>query len=157
MMKKKGKTYILLTVVLGIWGAIGYQIFSKLSPDNSPMVATNSDISFTPKQTIEKDTFSINAEHRDPFLGKPYQLKQVSNRKKRVLKKKDPIVFPAITYRGVISKQNSAQNIYIIDIRGTQQLFKIGKTIHEVKLLKGNKKSITISFKGERKTILVSK
>jgi hypothetical protein len=157
MMKKKGKTYILLIVVFGIWGAIGYQIFSKLSPDDSPMIATNSDISFTPKQAIEKDTFSINSEHRDPFLGKPYQLKQTSTTKKRVLKKKDPIVFPPITYKGVISKQQSAQNIYIIAINGTQQLFKVGKMIHEVKLLKGNKKSITISFKGERKTILVSK
>lgn len=157
MMKKKGKTYILLVVVLGIWGVIGYQVFAKLNPDDSPIVAANSDISFTPKQTIEKDTFSINSKHRDPFLGKPYQLKQTSNIKKRVLKKKDPIVFPPITYKGVISKQQSSQNIYIIAIKGTQQLFKVGKTIHEVKLLKGNKKSITISFKGERKTILVSK
>ena len=99
MMKKKGKTYILLIVVFGIWGAIGYQIFSKLSPDDSPMIATNSDISFTPKQAIEKDTFSINSEHRDPFLGKPYQLKQTSTTKKRVLKKKDPIVFPPIVLR----------------------------------------------------------
>ncbi|WP_298507520.1 hypothetical protein [uncultured Kordia sp.] len=157
-MKKKRKTYILLTVVLGIWGTIGYQIFSKLSPDDSPALASNTDIRFTPKQTIEKDTFRINTEHRDPFLGKPYQQKRTSSTgRKASTIKKDPVVFPPIAYKGVISKQQSSENIYIIDISGTQQLFKLGKTIQEVKLLKGDKKSITISFKGKRKTISVSK
>ena len=156
-MKKKGKTYILLTVVLGIWGAIGYQIFSKLSTDDSPMIATNSNVSFTPKQIIKEDTFSINTKHRDPFLGKPYQQKQTTKVRRVSVGKKDAFVFPPIIYKGVISKQQSAQNIYIIEVSGTQQLFKTGKKIQEVKLVKGNKKSITISFKGKRKTILVSK
>ena len=157
MMKKKSKTYILLVVVLGIWGAIAYQFFAKFNTDDSPMVATNSNVNFTPKQTIEKDTFSIHTEHRDPFLGKPYQQKKTTKVKRTSVSKKDPIVLPPITYKGVISKQQSAQNIYIIEVSGTQQLFKVGKTIQEVKLLKGNKKSITISFKGQRKTISVSK
>ncbi|MFK7749799.1 MAG: hypothetical protein AB8B65_15490 [Kordia sp.] len=157
MMKKKGKTYILLTVVLGIWGAIGYQIFSKFGTDDAPIVASNATVQFSPKQTIEKDTFSINTQHADPFLAKPYQQKKTTTVRRASKSKKEPIVFPSIAYKGVISKEQNAQNIYIVAIRGTQQLLKIGKTIQDVKLLKGNKKSITIAYKGERKTILVSK
>jgi len=81
-MNKKGKTYLLIAVVLGIWGTIGYQVYSKLSPDETPILATNSSISFSPKQEITKDTFSISATHRDPFLGKPYQKKNTSSGKR---------------------------------------------------------------------------
>lgn len=157
MMKKKGKTYVLLTVVLGIWGTIGYQIYSKLSTDDAPVVIADSSVSFTPKKTIGKDTFSINTTHRDPFLGKPYQSKKRTGVRSVAKVKKDSVIFPQLRYKGTISKQKSAQNIYIIDVAGTQQLFKVGKTITDVKLIKGNKKSVTISFKGKRKTITVSK
>ncbi|WP_046744106.1 hypothetical protein [Kordia zhangzhouensis] len=157
-MTKKGKTYLLLTIVLGIWGAIGYQIFSKLNPDDTPALAVNSEVNFSPKQTIEKDTFSINSEHRDPFLGKPYLQKKTSKIKHVSSSKKVSVVFPSIVYKGVISKSdNSSQDIYIIAINGTQQLFKVGKTIDEIKLLKGSKKSISIQYKGAQKTILVAK
>ena len=155
MITKKGKTYLLLTLVLGIWGTIVYQIYSKFSSDDTPVMAVNSNVYFSPKKTIKKDTFSIHAEHRDPFLGKPYRQKQAS-KIKRTTGKKEAIIFPAIAYKGLISKQQSMQNIYIIDISGTQKLFKIGKAIQEVKLLKGNKKSITVQYKGKRKTIAVS-
>ncbi|MEM6685019.1 MAG: hypothetical protein AAF617_04405 [Bacteroidota bacterium] len=155
MITKKGKTYLLLTIVLGIWGAIGYQIYSKFSPEETPVLAANSNVHFSPKQTIERDTFRINTQHRDPFLGTPYQPKQ-AHVKRTATPKKEPIVFPSIAYRGVISKQQSIQNIYIMDINGTQQLFKVGKEIQYVKLLKGNKKSVTIVYKGQRQTIAVS-
>lgn len=152
-MNKKTKTYLLLTVVLGIWGTIGYQIYSKLSPDEMPVVVTNSNVSFSPKQVITKDTFSISSAHRDPFLGKPYQKKKTSGGKKMVRKKIDSFIFPQIVYKGAISKQQSKSNIYIIEVNGMQQLFKVGKEFNDVKLIKGTKKSVIISFKGKRKTI----
>lgn len=155
-MSKKGKTYLLVVVVLGIWGAIGYQIYSKLSPDELPVMATNSSISFSPKQEIAKDTFSISAAHHDPFMGTAYQKKNASNGKRITSNKKDSIIFPQIAYKGVISKQQSASNIYIIEVSGTQQLFKVGKQFNDVKLIKGDKKSVMISFKGKRKTISVA-
>lgn len=155
-MNKKTKTYLLITVVLGIWGTIGYQVYSKLSPDDLPVVATNSTISFSPKQEITKDTFSISTTHRDPFLGKPYQTKKVSSGKRTTSNNKDTIVFPQIIYKGVISKQQSSSDIYIIEIHGTQQLFKVGKQYNDVKLIKGDKKSVLVSFKGKRKTISVA-
>lgn len=155
-MAKKGKTYLLLTVVLGIWGTIGYQIYSKMRPDESPIIAVNSSVSFSPKQEIIKDTFSISSSHRDPFLGTAYQKKRKSNKTTYVKKSKDTIVFPKITYKGVISKQQSSQNIYIIEINNSQQLFKVGKQFNDVTLIKGDKKSVLVSFKGKRKTVSVA-
>lgn len=155
-MNKKGKTYLLLVVVLGIWGTIGYQVYSKLNPDEMPVVATNSSVSFSPKQEMTKDTFSISTSHRDPFLGTAYQAKQNSTQTSAVKKSKDTIVFPPLSYKGVISKQQSSQNIFIIEISGTQQLFKVGKQVDDITLIKGDKKSVLVSFKGKRKTIPVA-
>jgi hypothetical protein len=154
-MNKKGKTYILLAIVLGIWGTIGYQVYAKFNPDEQPVVASNTKVTFSPKQAIVKDTFSINTTHRDPFLGTVYQKNQVSSHRKSTKKSSEAIVFPSVLYKGAISKQQSSQNIYILEINGIQQLFKIGKEIDHVKLLKGSKKSVLISFKGVTKQIAV--
>lgn len=152
-MGKKGKTYILLTVVLGIWGTIGYQVYSKMNPDEEPITTSNTVVSFSPKQAIQKDTFSINADHYDPFLNKPYQKKTANSKTRKSIKPKEAIVFPKMAFKGAISKQKSSNNIYILEINGTQQLFKVGKEIDHVKLIKGTKKSVIISYKGQRKEI----
>jgi hypothetical protein len=156
-MSKKGKTYILLVIVFGIWGTVGYQIFSKMSPEDTPILTENTTINFSPKTILKKDSFSINLKHRDPFLGKPYQKENSTKRRMTKVSKKEAIVFPSILYRGMISKQKSVANIYMVEINGTTKLFKIGSTIENIKLLKGSKKSISLSFKGERKTVSISK
>ncbi len=152
-MGKKGKTYILLAVVLGIWGTIGYQVYSKMNPEEEPITTSNTIVSFSPKQDIKKDTFSISADHYDPFLNTPYQKNRTASKTRRSTKPKETIVFPAVTFKGAISKQKSKENIYILEINGTQQLFKVGKEIDHVKLIKGSKKLVVISYKGQRKEI----
>ena len=156
MISKKGKTYALLVIVLGIWGTIGYQVYSKLNPKETSIIAASTDITFSPTQHIEKDTFQINSQHRDPFLEKPFQARNQNSVNKARSTKKDSIVFPALAYKGVISKKQSSQNIYIIEVSGIQQLFKVGKTIDKVRLISGNKKSVTITYQGKRKTISIA-
>ncbi|WP_046758581.1 hypothetical protein [Kordia jejudonensis] len=154
-MNKKVKTYILLTVVLGIWGTIGYQLYAKLNPTEEPIVTSNDTVSFAPKEDITKDTFAIQSDHYDPFLNTPYQKNRASSQRKRNTHTKATITFPNILYRGTISKQNSADNIYILEINGTQQLFKVRKQIDGVTLMKGTKKSVVVSYKGQRKEITI--
>lgn len=152
-MNKKAKTYILLTIVIGIWGTIGYKIYDALNPREEPITTSNTMVSFAPKEAIEKDTFDISNEHYDPFLNKPYREKQLFSKVKKSNKSDKNIVFPSITYRGVISKKRSADNVYILEINGTQQLFKLRKQIEGVKLIRGNKKSVVVTFKGIQKEI----
>lgn len=68
-MKKQNKTYLLLAVVLGIWGIIGYKFFSAVNPDAPEIAQVTSDQVFVPKQMKEREVFSIVADYRDPFLG----------------------------------------------------------------------------------------
>lgn len=55
--------------MLGIWGAVGYTIWSGLSPDTPIATPQDYSVDFTPTATVEIDTFSIQPIARDPFLG----------------------------------------------------------------------------------------
>lgn len=152
-MNKKVKTYFLLTIVIGIWGTIGYKIYDAVNSSEEPITTSSTIVSFTPKENIEKDTFHINNDHYDPFLKKPYQKKQASSKTRKSIKPDKSIVFPTIVYRGAISKTKSTDNIYILEVNGRQQLFRVRKQIEDITLLKGTKKSVKISYKGIQKEI----
>tara|TARA_R110002096_G_scaffold421590_1_gene627444 strand:+ start:3559 stop:4017 length:459 start_codon:yes stop_codon:yes gene_type:complete len=149
-LKNKTKTYLLIILVLAIWGAIGYQIVSAVNPETSKIVKQDFAISFNPKIETEVDTFSIQMANKDPFLG-TLLVKQKPI--KRVASKSKNIVWMLITYHGNISNQNSKATVYIISIEGSQYLMKIGQRIKDVKLVRGNSKYIKLSYKGVIKTI----
>ncbi|RLD85014.1 MAG: hypothetical protein DRJ07_03985, partial [Bacteroidetes bacterium] len=80
----------------------------------------------------------------------------LSIRKKKIIKPKprvkDSIVFPNISYKGIFSSSNNSNTIFLVLIDGNQEMFKKHETHQQVKLLKGDKKKITIKYKTEKKT-----
>lgn len=148
-MQNKTKTYILLAFVLGIWGVIGYKIISTINPAAPDMVKAEFKVSFTPKANTVLDTFSIQTTKRDPFLG------TLNTKKESIAKKikKPEMVWIPILYHGNVTKQASKNKVFVVTIDGEQVLMKVGKTNKEVTLIKGTANEITISYKGNRKTI----
>ncbi len=148
-MNKNTKTYVLLGGVLLIWGIIGFRIYSALSPDEETLAFTE-EITFKPKKAITKDTFTIKADYRDPFLGNF----GVSS-KKRATKttKKKTVNFPQISYTGLITDQKTKKHIFFVTIAGTQYLMKRGNQQNEVTLVSGSSKHIRVRYKGVVKTI----
>ncbi|MEO9510717.1 MAG: hypothetical protein ABJN84_03240 [Flavobacteriaceae bacterium] len=147
-MSKNVKTYILVGFVLTIWGFIGIKVFRTLSPEpQAPVFAEN--LNFKPKKVVQKDTFSIVADYRDPFLGT-----MATSNKKRAKKVKRPIVkFPNINYTGLITNQNTKGNIFFVTIDGTQFLMQKSNENNGVSLVSGTSKSIRVRYKGIVKTI----
>lgn len=143
---------MLIILVLGVWGVIGYKIVAVVNPNSPKIVMQDPDMLFNPINQIEKDTFSVKIVNRDPFLG-TLLIKKKS--KGKVLKKlaKPEIIWSPIIYHGNISKQDSKTKVFVISIDGQQQLLKIGQVVKGVKLIKGNSKSVVVGFKGVRKTI----
>ena len=153
-MKSKRKTYILLIVVLAIWGILIYKFFSFTSPqDNS--VPSGPDITLTPFSAKPKDTFSIDVKYRDPFLGKMYNPNHPANTKKKVYIPKEPVVWPTIIYKGIVSDNRDKNKVFMLNING-QTFFMNEKSVEqEVTLLSGNRNSVTVFFKGEKNTITI--
>jgi hypothetical protein len=156
-MKNKKNIYILVPAVLIIWGIIGYKILSAINPDEEEIVTNNTISQFVPKEIKEVEKFTIQANYRDPFLGKLYT-KNITKKPKNNLKKdtKPPVVFPHVTYNGMIApKEPNRPTLFLITINGKQQFMSFGKQIEDVKLLKGNDKEIIVSFKSLKKTIAI--
>ncbi|MFA5297538.1 MAG: hypothetical protein WC389_04945 [Lutibacter sp.] len=152
-MKSKKNTYFLIPVALLIWGFIGYKIYASLNSNNEVEIVDNNAIEFEPEEIKEVEEFTINANYRDPFLGKLYHNEKKSGSPvKKIVK--PTVVFPVITYNGMVDpKEADRATLFLITINNKQQFLSVGKQIDSVMLLKGNSKEITIGFQNNKKTI----
>ena len=144
-MNKKRKTYLLLVLVIGVWGLIGYNIFSYLNPE-APHFEPQIQQQFTVhKETKQKDTLVIS-NYRDPFLGK------IKTNRKNLKTQNTPIInYPTVVYHGIV--KGAKVKSYIISVHNQQELVKIGHTFLGVKLISANTKQIIITYKKVKKTI----
>lgn len=150
-MIKSVKTYVLLGLVLLIWGIIGFKVVNALS--NKPNVP---DIQPTqPRLTNivqQRDTFSIIADYRDPFLGTLYNTKKKDKKtgiKKKLGSKKN------ILFMGLVSQTGSRNSMFFVSIDGQQHIMSINEEINGVTLLKGDNKKIMVRYDGRSETILL--
>ena len=141
-----------MALVVAIWGVLGYKLTTTIHPPETNNSVANLNVSFTPEKRTEKDTFSIQLAKRDPFLGTLYVQKTHMVKPKKVIQPK--VVWPNITYHGIISKQgDKKQQIFVVSINNQQFLMKKGQVNDDITLNKGNDKQIYVSYKGNKKTI----
>ena len=150
-MKNKNNTYILLTLVLVVWGLIAYRVFSALGPEDEAEVAEIAAVSFTPKAVKEQDTFNISSYSRDPFLGTFKTRPKPKKKKVAVVKEETP--WPQIRYAGLMGDGNSDESIFFVFINGKQYLLKQNDSMEDIRLIKGDKETVTLSFKGRKKVV----
>lgn len=148
-MTKQQKTYILLLIVIVVWGIIGYQIFNQLNNQEDSISLKKEKLVYIPKERIEHKNYSVKANYRDPFLGK------LPVNKKRKTKKivKETIPFPSVIYNGIID--GGAKKSYIITVSGKQEILKPNTSFKGVTLLNATNKSATVKFKGVIKKIAI--
>lgn len=139
--------------MLGVWGIIGYKIWSGLNPKAPEAKQQEFAVRFNPKIDTVVDTFSVQATERDPFLG-TLRSKKTNTTKS---KKQDNFAWLPISYQGIVKKQGSKQEVFIVNISGKQYLVKPGQKIDGVTLVKGNIKNIVVRYKNKQKTIDILK
>ncbi len=137
-----------------IWGLIGYRVVKSINPSQNNTVEQIAMISFEPEKIKKSETYAINANYRDPFLGALPSSKKVIF---RPIQKKQ-VVFPPIQYIGFIApKTTKKSNIYILLINNKQEFLKKRKSVQDVKLISGNDKEVVLKYKGETKTFQIQK
>ena len=157
-MKKKTTILVMSPIVILVWGFAFYKLFASFfATPNYAKPITNEVVNI---EEIQKDTFDIVANYRDPFLGKRATQKQVysskqSSKPHRIVKveKKAEQPWPTITYKGMIKNNNSDRRVGIAMINGKEYLVKQGDEIQSVKFIVIGKQSIEVSFQKEKKTI----
>lgn len=159
-MKNKKNIFILLPVVLLIWGSVLYQFFSSTSPEETEQLSSNV-FKIKPLKINERDTFSININYRDPFLGKMYvsqkydSLKKSSRKKIRTQNSIEPLTWPTIVYKGIVSDTKDKTKIYMVIIAGKTFLMKKGAVENEILLKDGDRESIYVKYKGNLNLIML--
>lgn len=160
MLKNKKLLYVLLPLLVIIWGLIFYRIFSSLnSSDEKYKLQTSKNI-FSSKDNAVSDTFSIVNNYRDPFLGKTITADVNKSVVVQRIKPapiesvvKQPLEWPAIIYGGMIKNQKSNKQFVLLQINGQANVMKQGDVKNGVELLVIFKDSIQVSFKKEIRII----
>lgn len=160
-MKNKKTIYILLPIVLLIWGAVMYQFFSFSTTEE--LQTTTSDAFVLKPITLKKrDTVTINVKYRDPFLGKMYAekgngtiAKKKATNLKKVPKIVEPIVWPTIVYKGIVSDTKAKNIVFMLIINGQSFLMRKGETENEIFLKEGDRESVYVKYKGNLNLILL--
>ena len=150
-MKKQTKTYLLLALVLFVWGAIAYQIIGGLGTANTTDVSSTT-TSFTPKVAKEREVFTITANYRDPFFGTvPTPKKKTTARKPAPPKEIVPEVH--IAYTGYITDTETKEKIFFITLDGNQLTLTTKEKVGDLTLLSGSTSSIRVRYKNKTRTI----
>jgi hypothetical protein len=153
--KKQHKTYLLLALVLVVWGMIGYHFVNAINPPTKTPQLVASNEKFVPKKIKERENFSIVADYRDPFLG-TVKTPNRGMRKTAVKTLKKEVPKKNITYTGFITDKGNNQKIFFVTIDGQQQMMTVNDTFQEVKLVQGTKSYIKVVYKGVSEKIALA-
>ncbi len=133
-MKSKALTYILLIVVAAIWYQVFLRIKSNVSGEEDG--ATNLSRQTAGFQLIQKDTFLLSLNYRDPFTGRS----QSAAKDEALLPEqalpplpimKPQFVWPKVTYYGWVKKTDSKNPLCIINIDGILLYLRKGEEVFD--------------------------
>lgn len=159
-MKSKKSLFILLPIVLLIWGLVVYEFFSFSAPDVT-LESTSNEYSLKPFKLKERDTFLINVAYRDPFLGKMNSTQTTdsnsnNSKTKKAVKRVEAIVWPTILYKGIVSDVKEKNKIFMLIIAGHDFFMKKGETENGVFLKDGDKESVYVKYKGNLNLFMIA-
>lgn len=154
-MKKQYKTYALLSLVLVVWGLIGFRLVKAINPSTEPQKNATITEKFSPKTITERERFDIIADYRDPFLGTIKTKKSTVNKKISKPIKKD-IQKKNITYTGFIIDKGSNDKLFFVTIDGKQHLMGLKNTINDVTIIAGTKSFIKVAYYGTSEKIVLN-
>lgn len=161
-MKKKQLTYVLVTVITLVWGAIGYKLY--LSFFSTPELVVQTQKANKPLQLQEAvaDTFTLVADYRDPFLGnlsrRRNQTSSPVTKPKRQTRPTPPkpvkkIVWPAIQYGGLVRNKQNEKTLALVRVNEQNRLMKLGEKHGEIELQGIYADSILVSMNAETKMV----
>jgi hypothetical protein len=160
--KSKKSVYILIPIVVIVWGLIAYKIIVGMNAGDDNLTFT-ADTNNHFINNMEADTFSLILAYRDPFLGKNLYQQQESNvwnnednnqKKKQTELIKQPVTisWPGVAYLGLILNKKTGIYVSLIKIDNKEHLLLEGQEAKGIKVLKANKDSVIVQFQKEIKT-----
>ncbi len=167
-MAKKKINIILIIVVLGLWGTVGYRTINRYFMDNVSVInaeIANHNVSL---KKINKDTFELKKVDRDPFLNRQFNEKPVfvtsvsfhapikkALKPTPVPKVKYDIPWPQLQYFGYL-KSNDIE-LVLLKIDSKLHKLKLNDEVNGLLVKKKFKDSIEVVFNSQSRIIHAKK
>lgn len=158
-MKNKQLIYILIPLVLIIWGLIIYKIINHVNHGKDNSMDT---LPFTKviRSSSNSDTLSLALYYRDPFLhgiirpvsGSISSNDLLSNKGSLTIATKATVNFPGTRYFGFVVNAKNKQKLGLLKIDNKDYLAKEGDLIGGEKIAKLYTDSVIIIFNKTKKT-----
>lgn len=164
-MTKKKINIILILVVLGLWGTVGYKALNRQFTGNEMILEKQNQIKNITINQINKDTFKLEKINRDPFLNTvvetvfPIPKKEIISNYKPIKKTNIPFIsvnnsnmsWPELTYYGYVKTKD--QELVLLKINSKLYRLKLNELTNGLIVKKKYKDSVQISFNAENKII----
>ncbi|TKG88108.1 hypothetical protein EYV94_27630 [Puteibacter caeruleilacunae] len=152
-MAKKSKTniYILLPVVIALWGTIFYKVFWGNGGDE-PLLMEVQPVNMKVSKQVEASTdFQLKLNYADPFLGTQYVKKKVAvaTKKSKPSRNRALANWPGVSYNGCIS--NDKGELAHLLINGRTSLVAKDAIVNEISVLEITADSILLKCQSEKK------
>lgn len=157
MGKKNTKTVVLISIVLAVWGVLGYRFVQTLNPPEETHRTADVSMDSISYKKPETASFEIVAKYRDPFLGTlPAPIK--TKKTKAPVPKKAPLPKKNIQYLGMLSskKTTASKGMFFLKIEGKEYVMGVSQKIEGVQLLSGNAKRIRVRYPGHTETVVLN-
>lgn len=159
-MKNKKTAYIMVPIVLAIWGMIAWKVYAAMK-GKGDQVSVHANLESEKLNATEiPDTIQLIANYRDPFLDKQIVVKD--NSKSRIKNSKLPVVkvpeppkaptgWPKISYQGLIKRNSDQKTVGFLSVNGASYFVQGGEGAGEVNVGKLWKDSVEIFFGKDKK------
>jgi hypothetical protein len=157
---KSKKTIALLFLVVGIWGAIAYQVYQQMFTEE-PVA----EFSFKPIEKKQEDTtqqYILQFNYRDPFLvnveheQKKQDPKKLTKDVSSVVNVPRQVAIPPwerFIFLGSVYNANKKMHVALIRVNGIDHMPKTGEIIDGFEILAIYKDSVEVGFDAEKKLI----
>lgn len=164
-MKNKKVVYILLPLVILVWGFVIYRIFfeGRTKPENISTVAKP-----VLKKTVneEKSSYKLIANYRDPFLSNIKQSvvktennkgKEENNRTTNLRRRRTNISrtrWPEISYGGFVEGNKDQKITILLSIKNRDYLVQEGDTVNQIFIKAFYGDSLLVVYSEEGKILM---
>lgn len=165
-MAKKKINIILIILVLGLWGTVGYRTLNRQLIHDDTILQKQHQQNNAVINQINKDTFELKKINRDPFLNKEFQIADISPRqsvynyssvKKKITtiapKVDSNLSWPVLKYYGYIVSKERNEEVVLLKIDSKLCQLKLKIPFNGLTVTKKYKDSIEVLFNGEKKMI----
>jgi hypothetical protein len=154
-MKNRKLTYVLVPLVLFIWGLIIFKVNKHSHHPQKPSIVINSIKNSNPG--IETDSAAMILNYRDPFLGgialSAQSREELLNQNTSFSTSlKSVLNFPLTKYSGLVTNTKNKFKVGLIKIENKEFLATEGDLLGGEKIVRLFADSVVISFKKTKKT-----